>query len=65
LRYFAVITVRVKNFLNILVISDTALSAAMRYILKTESDDRRAARRKLYCIIAGSAVWTWMYLANR
>jgi hypothetical protein len=56
--------VRVKNFLNILVISDTGLPAAMRY-LKTGSDDRRAARRKLYCIIAGSAVWTWMYLANR
>jgi hypothetical protein len=28
----------------------------MRYILKAESDDRRGARRKLYCIIAGSAV---------
>jgi hypothetical protein len=35
----------------------TALPAAMRYILKAESDDRRGARRKLYyCIIAGSAV---------
>ncbi|MEH1793215.1 hypothetical protein [Nostoc sp.] len=34
----------------------TALPAAMRYILKTESDDRRGARRKVYCIIAGSAV---------
>ena len=29
----------------------------MRYILKAESDDRRGAGRKLYCIIAGSAVW--------
>jgi hypothetical protein len=28
----------------------------MRYILKAESDDRRGARRKLYRIIAGSAV---------
>jgi hypothetical protein len=28
----------------------------MRYILKAESDDRRGATRKLYCIIAGSAV---------
>ncbi|MBN3908296.1 MAG: hypothetical protein HWQ35_17665 [Nostoc sp. NMS1] len=28
----------------------------MRYILKAESDDRRRVRRKLYCIIAGSAV---------
>jgi enamine deaminase RidA (YjgF/YER057c/UK114 family) len=28
----------------------------MRYILKAESVDRRGARRKLYCIIAGSAV---------
>ena len=35
----------------------TALSAAMRYILKAESDDRRGARRKLYHIIAGSAVF--------
>ncbi|HYX17747.1 MAG TPA: O-methyltransferase, partial [Nostoc sp.] len=34
----------------------TALTAAMRYILKAESDDRRRARRKLYCIIAGSPV---------
>jgi hypothetical protein len=34
----------------------TALPAAMRYILKAESDDRRGVRRKLYCIIAGSAV---------
>ncbi|WP_461947650.1 hypothetical protein [Nostoc sp.] len=34
----------------------TALPAAMRYILKAESDDRRGTRRKLYCIIAGSAV---------
>jgi hypothetical protein len=39
-------------------ICDTALPAAMRYILKAESDDRRGARRKLYCIIAGSAVNT-------
>jgi hypothetical protein len=36
--------------------SHTALTAAMRYILKAESDDRRGATRKLYCIIAGSAV---------
>jgi hypothetical protein len=28
----------------------------MRYILKAESDDSRGVRRKLYCIIAGSAV---------
>jgi hypothetical protein len=28
----------------------------MRYILKAESYDRRGARRKSYCIIAGSAV---------
>jgi hypothetical protein len=28
----------------------------MRYILKAESYDRRGARRKMYCIIAGSAV---------
>jgi hypothetical protein len=35
---------------------DTALPAAMRYILKAESDDRRGVRRKLYCITAGSAV---------
>jgi hypothetical protein len=28
----------------------------MRFILKAESDDRRGARRKLYCIIAESAV---------
>ncbi len=28
----------------------------MRYILKAESYARRGARRKLYCIIAGSAV---------
>ncbi|WP_334927883.1 hypothetical protein [Nostoc sp.] len=35
---------------------DTALPAAMRYVLKAESDDRRGARIKLYCIIAGSAV---------
>ncbi|MEH2162579.1 MAG: hypothetical protein V7K38_16420 [Nostoc sp.] len=30
----------------------------MRYILKAESYDRRGARGKLYCIIAGSAVNT-------
>jgi hypothetical protein len=35
----------------------TALPAAMRYILKAESYDRRGARRKLYRIIAGSAVF--------
>jgi hypothetical protein len=34
----------------------TALPAAMRYILKAESYDRRGARGKSYCIIAGSAV---------
>jgi len=35
----------------------TALPAAMRYIPKAESYDRRGARgKKLYCIIAGSAV---------
>jgi hypothetical protein len=34
----------------------TALSATIRYILKAESDDRRGARRKIYRIIAGSAV---------
>jgi hypothetical protein len=28
----------------------------MRYILKAESYERRGARGKLYCIIAGSAV---------
>jgi hypothetical protein len=38
------------------MITFTALTAAMRYILKAESDDRRGARRKLYRIIAGSAV---------
>jgi hypothetical protein len=35
---------------------DTALPAAIRYILKAESDDRRGARRKIYRIRAGSAV---------
>jgi hypothetical protein len=35
----------------------TALPAAIRYILKAESDDRRGARRKIYRIRAGSAVW--------
>ncbi len=39
------------------MITFTALTAAMRYILKAESNDRRGARRKLYCIIAGSAVF--------
>ncbi|WP_223278366.1 UBP-type zinc finger domain-containing protein [Nostoc sp. 'Peltigera membranacea cyanobiont' 232] len=35
----------------------------MRYILKAESDDRRGLRRKLYCIIAGSAVnSSWVHL---
>jgi len=28
----------------------------MRYIPKAESYDRRGTRRKLYCLIAGSAV---------
>jgi len=37
----------------------TALPAAMRYILKAESYDRRGARGKSYCIIAGSAVKEW------
>jgi hypothetical protein len=36
----------------------TALPAAMRYILKSESFDRRGQGEKLYCIIAGSAVYT-------
>ena len=35
----------------------TALPAAMRYILKSESFDRRGQGEKLYCIIAGSAVF--------
>ncbi|MHC5594554.1 MAG: DEAD/DEAH box helicase [Nostoc sp.] len=35
---------------------DTALPAAMRYVLKSESFDRRGQGEKLYCIIAGSAV---------
>ncbi|WP_414514781.1 hypothetical protein [Nostoc sp. PCC 9305] len=53
------IVLKIKNFLvqpleKSLVV--TAVSAAMRYILKAESNDRRGARRKLYCIIAGSAV---------
>jgi type I restriction enzyme, S subunit len=39
----------------------TALPAAMRYILKAESDDRRGVRRKLYCITAGSAVLDGSY----
>ncbi|MEH2356646.1 hypothetical protein [Nostoc sp.] len=34
----------------------TALTAAMRYIPKSESFDRRGQGEKLYCIIAGSAV---------
>jgi hypothetical protein len=34
---------------------NTALPAAIRYILKAESDDRRGARRKIYRIRAGSA----------
>ncbi len=34
----------------------TALTAAMRYIPKSESFDRRGQGKKLYCIIAGSAV---------
>jgi hypothetical protein len=38
------------------VVGITALPAAIRYILKAESDDRTGARRKLYCIIGGSAV---------
>jgi hypothetical protein len=36
--------------------SITALPAAMRYILKAESYDRKGQEEKLYCIIAGSAV---------
>ncbi len=35
----------------------TALPAAMRYILKAESYDSQGAKGKLYCIIAGSAVF--------
>jgi hypothetical protein len=38
------------------LIFNTALPAAIRYILKAESDDRRGARRKIYRIRAGSAV---------
>ncbi|MBN3923068.1 MAG: hypothetical protein HWQ37_07890 [Nostoc sp. NMS4] len=38
------------------ILPHTALPAAMRYILKAESYDRTGARRKMYCIIAGSAV---------
>jgi hypothetical protein len=34
----------------------TALPAAMRMYLIAESYDRRGATRKMYCIIAGSAV---------
>lgn len=34
----------------------TALPAAMRYILNSESFDRSGSGEKLYCIIAGSAV---------
>ncbi|MBN3989504.1 MAG: LemA family protein [Nostoc sp. NMS2] len=37
-------------------LSNTALTAAMRYIPKSESFDRRGQGKKLYCIIAGSAV---------
>jgi hypothetical protein len=39
----------------------TALPAAMRYILKTESYARKGQGEKLYCIIAGSAV-VWLKL---
>ena len=42
----------------------TALPPAMRYILKAESNDRRGARRKLYCIIAGSAVTAFARLMS-
>ncbi|BBD70738.1 hypothetical protein NIES4072_71040 [Nostoc commune NIES-4072] len=35
----------------------TALPTAMRYIFKAESYEMRWARGKLYCIIAGSAVF--------
>ncbi len=45
--------------------TDTALPAAMRYILKAESYDRRGARGKLYCIIAGSAVTLGLVLFVR
>jgi hypothetical protein len=41
-------------YLNYLF-TTTALPAAIRYILKAESDDRRGARRKIYRIRAGSA----------
>jgi len=39
------------------VLINTALPAAMRYILKAESCARRGQGEKLYCIIAGSAVY--------
>jgi hypothetical protein len=42
----------------------TALLAAMRYIRKAESDDGRRVKRKLYCIIAGSAVTKQSRLAS-
>jgi len=44
--------------------SITALPAAMRYILKAESYDRRGAKGKLYCIIAGSAVLVGLKIPN-
>ncbi|OYE00776.1 hypothetical protein CDG79_33255 [Nostoc sp. 'Peltigera membranacea cyanobiont' 232] len=43
----------------------TALPAAMRYILKAESYDRRGVRGKLYCIIAGSAVYQILRLNGK
>ncbi|MCL6753236.1 hypothetical protein KBT16_20610 [Nostoc sp. CCCryo 231-06] len=46
-----------KILLRMNELEDTALPAAMRYILKAESYDRRGVRVKLYCIIAGSAVY--------
>jgi hypothetical protein len=36
----------------------------MRYILKAESYDRRGARGKSYCIIAGSAVMVYLVSAH-
>ena len=44
------------NYQNLRSYSVTALTAAMRYIPKSESFDRRGQGKKLYCIIAGSAV---------
>ena len=49
-----------QNWINVwdksMEITDTALPAAMRYILKAESYDRRGVRGNLYCITDASAV---------